>query len=277
MKTLENDSTEGLLNFLNTASSSVKNVLARPSCFKRNTNHRRFIQKQLKVSKQRSASPSSTVKLIPKQQFPLNKARQRTTTRKRTETIKREVNSMNRNSTVQRCEHEYQSNEQSIFNMRIGDHHSDLQRDMHYFAECKKFSEMVDDLVDNLLDSSSSSSQDVNYKKIARTEAPTHSYCRSGSVSSYSSSSEEDINSEFLSGEELLRCLDISELFVPEGLSGALQQQEKAQEEPSEIRHELQIVPGNESPVPEHLMYESDITDSQSMPVFENVFQQFSL
>ena len=276
MKTLENDSTEGLLNFLNTASSSVKSVLARPSCFKRNTNHRRFIQKQLKVSKQRSESPSSTVKLIPKQQFPLNKARQRTAPRKRTEIAKREVNSTNRNSTVQRCELEYQSNEQSIFNMRIGDH-SDVNREMHYFDECKKFSEMVDDLVDNLLDSSSSSSQDENYQKMARTEVPIHSYCRSGSVSSYSSSSEEDINPEFLSGEELLRCLDISELFVPEGLSGALQQQEKSPEEASETHHELQIVPGNESPVPEHLMYEADITDTQSMPVFENVFQQFSL
>ncbi|XP_047137335.1 uncharacterized protein LOC124813837 [Hydra vulgaris] len=36
-----------LLNFMNSATSSVQTVLAKPSCFKRNTNHRRFLQKQL--------------------------------------------------------------------------------------------------------------------------------------------------------------------------------------------------------------------------------------
>lgn len=39
---------ENLLSFVNNASSCVKTVLAKPGCFKKNTNHRRFLQKQLK-------------------------------------------------------------------------------------------------------------------------------------------------------------------------------------------------------------------------------------
>ena len=273
MKTSENDSTEGLLNFLNNASSSVKSVLTKPSCFKRNTNHRRFIQKQLKVSKQRCESPLQNLKLIPKQQFALNKVRQRTTSRKRTQLIKKEASSLKMSTTIQRSEIEYQqNNEQFISTMKIGDQNN-FQRDIHYFAECKKFSEMVDELVDNLLDSTPSCSQD---ERLPTFEVPSHPYSRSGSVSSYSSSSEEEINPEFLSGEELLRCLDISELFKPESPSGSLHDR-STQEEQHQQSNELQIVPGDESPIPEHLMYETDITDTQSMPVFETVFQQFSL
>jgi len=43
---------ENLVNFINNASSCVKTVLSKPGCFKRNTNHRRFLQKQLRQNVQ---------------------------------------------------------------------------------------------------------------------------------------------------------------------------------------------------------------------------------
>ena len=46
------NSGEHLVNFINNASTSVKTVLSKPGCFKRNTNHRRFLQKQLRQNAQ---------------------------------------------------------------------------------------------------------------------------------------------------------------------------------------------------------------------------------
>ena len=43
---------ENLINFINNASTCVKSVLSKPGCFKRNTNHRRFLQKQLRQNVQ---------------------------------------------------------------------------------------------------------------------------------------------------------------------------------------------------------------------------------
>lgn len=264
--------TENLLDFLNTASSSVKNVLARPSCFKRNTNHRRFLQKQLKVSKQREGSASANRRVATHQQFTLSKGRQRTTSRKKTQAINSEVlaTKMQTQCVKQKS---FSDNNQSIVYMGLEDS-QDLQKQMNYLAECKKFSEMVDDLVDNLLDSSSNCSHDETEQRRI-TEMQSNTFQRSGSISSYSSSSDEEIHAEFLSGEDLLRCLDISELFVPEGIAGP--HRERSEEETNNQRNELQIVPGDESPVHEQLMYETDMIDAQNIHVFENVFQQFVL
>lgn len=55
---------ENLVNFINNASSSVKTVLSKPGCFKRNTNHRRFLQKQLRQTvQQQGDSTTPTVRL----------------------------------------------------------------------------------------------------------------------------------------------------------------------------------------------------------------------
>ena len=269
MRKSESGSAESLLDFLNTASTSVKHVLEKPGCFKRNTNHRRFLQKQLKVNKQKNTSSSSSRKTISKHQFPLDKVRQRSASRKRI-LLNAEINSSKIPKVIERSNVEYISNGQAILSMRLNDQNR-FQRENLYFAECKKSSEMVDDLVDKLLDSSS---QDENRQRVVSLEAPFYPYNRSGSVSSNSSSSSEEINPDFLSGEELLRCLDISELFIPEGLAVQPYHREEENSSPTD---ELQIVPGDESPVPEQLMYETDMIDTQSMPVFENVFQQFSL
>uniref|UniRef100_A0A7M5VC56 Uncharacterized protein n=1 Tax=Clytia hemisphaerica TaxID=252671 RepID=A0A7M5VC56_9CNID len=43
---------ENLINFINNASTCVKSVLSKPGSFKRNTNHRRFLQKQLRQNVQ---------------------------------------------------------------------------------------------------------------------------------------------------------------------------------------------------------------------------------
>ena len=58
---------ENLISFMNSVTSSVKTVLAKPGCFKRNTNHRRFLQKQLRQTVQQQtdggpAAPSSNNK-----------------------------------------------------------------------------------------------------------------------------------------------------------------------------------------------------------------------
>lgn len=263
LRATESGSTESLLDFLNTASSSVKNVLARPGCFKRNTNHRRFLQKQLKVSKQRGDSTSSKKKAASKHHLAMAKTRQRAVSRKRELAMSPESRIPKLDITTDRFRVDGQKGGQiSYVECKEDDEH---KREMRYLAECKKFSEMVDDLVDNLLDSSSNCSQ--HQEKTQGDVVGVNSFYRSGSVSSYSSSSEEEISPDFLSGEELLRCLDISELFIPEISAGAAHQRQFETSSPTD---ELQIVPDDESPVHEHLTYDT-------MPIFENVFQQFSL
>ena len=272
----ESGSAESLLNFINTASSSVKNVLTRPGCFKRNTNHRRFLQKQLKVSSTQRTEPSSRKELA-KKPFALSKIKQRNAERKRNDVtnIAELVGVPRRNATPKHKINDLIKGQFSIKRDVVDPH--DLQQELQYLDECKKFSKMVDDLVDNLLESSSNKSNASENEQSAREMATTPAYIRSGSVSSYSSSSEEEINFDFLSGEELVRSLDISELFIPEGHSSPVQEKTFGSGQTSPVEESFQITSGHESPVDEQMMYDSDFVDVQRLPVFENVFRQFSL
>eukprot|EP00112_Aurelia_sp_Birch-Aquarium-sp1_P010593 Seg2257.2 transcript_id=Seg2257.2/GoldUCD/mRNA.D3Y31 product="Protein FAM181B" protein_id=Seg2257.2/GoldUCD/D3Y31 len=271
----ESGSAESLLNFINTASSSVKNVLTRPGCFKRNTNHRRFLQKQLKVTSTRT-EPFSRKELA-KKPFALSKIKQRNAEKKKNDVTNMAelVGVPRRNATPKNRINDLIKGQFSIKRDVVDAH--DLQKELQYLDECKKFSKMVDDLVDNLLESSSNKSNASENEQSVRATPITPGYIRSGSVSSYSSSSEEEINFDFLSGEELVRSLDISELFIPEGHSSPVQEKALGSGQTSPVEESFQIISGHESPVDEQMMYESDFVDVQRMPVFENVFRQFSL
>ena len=263
---------ESLLSFLNTASSSVKNVLARPGCFKRNTNHRRFLQKQLRVTT-RGSETVTRKQEISKKQFALSKVKQRNSMKRRTEesfpddaSLRRTLPPRKRINTT--AKEQYTAKRNVIAT-------NEVQNELQYLDECKRFSAMVDDLVDNLLDSSSQGESNQRLTN-ETSQVSSHSYTRSGSISSsYSSASEEEIIPDFMSGEELVRSLDISELFIPEGHSSPVEQRCFRQEPYSD--NDYQMVPGNDSPVHEEYMYETDLIDVQGMPVFENVFRQFSL
>lgn len=67
------DSADTLLSFINNVSSSVKTVLSKPGNFKRNTNHRRFLQKQLKLNCQALATEKSDRKVTREKLYSLNK------------------------------------------------------------------------------------------------------------------------------------------------------------------------------------------------------------
>eukprot|EP00794_Sanderia_malayensis_P005510 gene5510-6195_t len=262
---MESNTAEGLLNFINTASSNVKTVLAKPGCFKRNTNHRRFLQKQLKVNTQKSDNGGNKNEII-KKSFKISKAKQRSYTKRKNMAamnvkpiLASQTQSTARGSDLRERGDEYFNHQ--IFAAQRRDY---LHVDSQYLDECRKFNSIVDDIVDNLLESSAKRSQ-VSMETAQQErmmEASTWqplvplNYTRSGSVSSYSSSSEEDFHLEnYMSGEELVRSLDISELFVPHEDSND------------------QMVMEND----ENFHIETDIIDVQNMPVFENVVRQFSL
>ncbi len=242
-KMSEGDSAEGLLNFINNASSSVKTVLTKPGCFKRNTNHRRFLQKQLKVNTPRKEGAAKTEST--KKTFSLSKAKQKGYSKRKSVTILKELAGIATPKT--KTSNAFVKDRTDQHHAFFINEHGQLQNEMQYLDECKKFSAIVDDIVDNLLETSSSSSSSS-----ARTSGKQSSvYARSGSVSSYSSSSEEDFHYDFMSGEELVRSLDISELFVPDDRSSPI--------------HEPKF------------QLETDMIDVQKLPIFENVFQQCSL
>lgn len=183
---------ENLLTFMNNASSSVKTVLSKPGCFKRNTNHRRFLQKQLKQSAQHKTEAVDTDTLEKVTSPTLVKSKRINITKSKIKSLrkrKRRLQKVPCLSNIPSPTMEYN---------RVIDF-----EDRTFYPETT---------VLNM-----SSKQNV-YEQIfidSDDLTPTFSpnYQRSFSTSSYGS---DDVTNDFMSGEDLVRSLDITDLFDPE-------------------------------------------------------------
>ena len=221
---------ENLINFMNSVTSSVKTVLAKPGCFKRNTNHRRFLQKQLRQTVQqqsdtisrprehppieRNISPNTMTRI---QKRKLAKSSPRTKTiKKERDDVYIEIESSVSNSDVPSPTYEY--NPSHI----IHDEHlyyTENSLDTLFDAPSPKkirIEDASDILTECYNDNSCSEHSEYNF-------APSSSEnnSRSSSPVSYTSSGSDDecFSSEFLTAEELLQTLDVTDLFVPDNAS----------------------------------------------------------
>ena len=272
---------ENLLNFVNNASSNVKTVLSKPGCFKRNTNHRRFLQKQLRLSAQKT--PTESMAKNPegsKKTFAISKIRKSKSNRSRIFVRGATPSNVNVTQTttfplmmmslpISQPQRRYnnirgteegscKNNELNTLDEMVQAHGEGLYEQLQGLdTDCQKFSAVVDQIVDNLLDSS----LDFESWSLEEQRVNSHSsYSRSGSVSSNASSEDDYMNNvDFMSGEELVRSLDISDLFIPDG---AASEDSMDEFKPSETFKDK---------------FYSPSTEDCHLPDIGSVFQGFSL
>ena len=209
-----------LLNFMNSATSSVQTVLSKPSCFKRNTNHRRFLQKQLLQYHIDSKDSTSLSKLIPASIT--QKPKHRTIKKTKSITLKHKQRGWKFSNQprvpsptmdyLQFIELENASfySEPSLFETKIQG-----SEEIYFERNSQIQNENYDNPFDGFF------FPDVNNSFKQESASPSHS--TSSFCSSYSPEcedahlSENDMEyTEFLTGEELVMTLKESELFVPE-------------------------------------------------------------
>lgn len=220
--TLINSSGENLLSFVNNASSCVKTVLAKPGCFKRNTNHRRFLQKQLKQNITSIKSP----KTFDDKDEELKKNNESVKKNFRINKIKHRAIKKTKRTTVK----DVYAN--GISFARVPSPTDDYLQ-LHHLNEATFYPELHPSAPSSLYYNTST----PFYNFEAEYEMKTN-YQRSNSSSSYAStyaSMEEDLFSptmesmpttfqssenlgcsEYLTGEELLQELDVRDLYDPD-------------------------------------------------------------
>ena len=193
MYTSIESSGENLLSFMNSASSCVKTVLSKPGSFKRNTNHRRFLQKQLR--QQQTEASVATAENQDKKSFIINKTVKKTITKTKSRILQRK-----KTKAIEAC--------QRVPSPTVEYTQTDTSEESIFYPDTYIINHKQNYSVSPVEYVTDTSSELYNIL--------SNGYCRSDSSSSYASSEEDFGYSDFLSGEDLVRSLDITDLFVPE-------------------------------------------------------------
>ncbi|XP_067045200.1 uncharacterized protein [Acropora muricata] len=207
-----------LLTFMNLASGNVKNALEKPANFKRNINHRRYLQKQLRNFGKRK--PNEMILKKPKEVF-----------KHKSNSLSNIKHSTSRNSSGQ-PEGNFKKAEK---NSGFGSYEKPSLRERNlppsFWQE-----PLVEDVAqtcmfplyptsfhtgandsEGLYNPTTFESYFDGWSEFAAREVPTESlspYAESAGAPSVSS--EEAINDDFMTGEELTQNIDIKDLYVPE-------------------------------------------------------------
>ena len=199
-----------LLNFMNLASGNVKTALEKPANFKRNINHRRYLQKQLRNYSKRKND------IIPKKPKDVLKHKAHTLTG--------DKQGMSRNSSKQEG-----SSKRSGRTAEADNFEKPSLRERNLppsFWQEPVIQDGTETYMYSLypLHARTGESEDPynpafetffeGWNECMTREIPVEELSQSGSVPSVSS--EEAICDDFLTGEELTRSIDIKDLYVPE-------------------------------------------------------------
>ena len=216
---------ENLLNFVNHASSSVKNVLSKPGCFKRNTNHRRFLQKQLKMCVDHKTTDTSVSES--KKTFSICKSKRKPTFPSRKivkQTVKQEVNDVNNRSSplvlptinydIAPCSQQTVSD---YYMQALSDNCYDYNNNNNNNNDISNNNNSIATLVPSPFHRESELLDAGDFLSVmCPMDYSEPLSVSSTDSSSHYSSSDDDSQFGFLSGEDLVDSLDISELFVPD-------------------------------------------------------------
>ena len=203
-----------LLNFMNLASGNVKNALEKPANFKRNINHRRYLQKQLRNYGKRKPS-----------EFMLKKPKD--VLKHKTNTLASDKHGMPRNSSRQEG-----SSKKSEKNSDAGNCEKPSLRDRNLPASFWQ-EPVVEDVAETYMyplypfhTRAGEPEEPYNpafetyfegWNECVAREIPAEELSPSAeSVGAPSVSSEEAICDDFMTGEELTQNIDIKDLYVPE-------------------------------------------------------------
>lgn len=231
------NSGEHLVNFINNASSSVKTVLSKPGCFKRNTNHRRFLQKQLRQNAQDNMiirSRSETSKDNDKEDPPSPKQlikqvkREKTIRKKRRYTpvrLQTPLNTIHRPPSQAPIlipspmpEFGFNSTQQYIKNNNIENSFMINNSNFQTSFAANRHNFFPEHMVANTFPVSSSAilHQNNNTTPLQHYNSRKNSSSSASSTTSSTGSDDDFGFSEFLSGEDLMRSLEFQDLFIPD-------------------------------------------------------------
>ncbi|XP_068672358.1 uncharacterized protein [Montipora foliosa] len=207
-----------LLTFMNLASGNVKNALEKPANFKRNINHRRYLQKQLRNFGKRK--PSEMILKKPKDVFKhknnglsgIKSGVSRNSSRQEGNSKKSE-----KNAFVGSCENPSLRDRNLPPSFWQEPFVKDVTETCMYPLYPGTFLPRAEDSEDPYNPATFETYFEGWSEFVVQPEVPTEvlSPC-SESVGAPSLSSEEAIFDDFMTGEELTQNIDIKDLYVPE-------------------------------------------------------------